>query len=61
MRTTTNMGLVIPEDSDTILGDITALGDNFTKIDGLIWRGTQAQYDALETKYSYVRYMIEEA
>lgn len=61
MRTTSNLGLSVPETTDLILGSITAYGNDLDIIDSLVWRGTQAQYDALETKQNYITYLIEEA
>lgn len=61
MRTTTNLSFSVPESNDVILSSITAYGNNFDKIDSLVWRGTQAQYDALGSYESYITYLIEEA
>lgn len=60
MRTTTNLGLNVPEWADTIQSDIAGIGENFDKIDGLVWRGTQAEYDALSEYKTYITYLIEE-
>ena len=61
MRQTTNLNLSVPESTDTILSSLVAYGGDMDIIDGLVWRGTQAEYDAIDPKDSYVTYLIEEA